>query len=232
MKRSLTTIAMFVVYATVSASAQSLLFDFGRTDTQIPFLNGWNSIVPATTVLFDTIDSNNNFTGIGLEITDEFFQVGEPSHLGSFNPSGAAGIYPVDATSDFFFGHNNAFGGQDPNPLATVKMFNLDPSKEYAFSFFASRQPVGDTRETMYTVRGASSVSGLLEPANNDTEILSLPSVAPDANGEIHVDFESGPNSSNGNFYYVNIMQMDIVPEPSSLALLTLSSLLLVCRRR
>lgn len=229
MSRTVSTIVLITVCTT--ASAQSLLFDFGRTDTQIPFLNSWNSIVPATTTLFDTIDSDNNFTGIGLEITDEFFQVGEPSHFGSFTPSGDAGIYPADATSDFFFGHNNTFAGQDPNPLATVKLFNLDPAKEYAFTFFASRQPVGDLRETLYTVRGGSTVFGTLEPANNDTDILSLPAVAPDSNGEIFVDFESGPNSTS-NFYYVNVMQMDIIPEPSSLVLLSLSGLLMVCRRR
>lgn len=232
MFRKTTIIALIATFATATASAETLLFDFGRTDTQMPFLSGWNNIVPATTVLFDTLDTDNNFTGIGLEITDPFFQTGEPSHLGSFNPAGDAGVYPVDATSDFFFGHNNPFAGAEANPLSTVKLFNLDPSKEYAFSFFASRGPVGDLRETLYTVRGASQVSGVLEPANNETDVLRLSAVAPDANGEIFVDFETGPGSTNGNFYYVNIMQMDIVPEPSSLALLALSSLLMVCRRR
>ena len=232
MSRTISALTLVAAFATLTASAQTLLFDFGRTDTQIPFLNGWNNIVPATTDLFDTLDSNNNFTGIGLEITDPFFQTGEPSFLGSFNPSGDAGIYPVDATSDFFFGHNNAFAGADPNPLATVRLYNLDPAKQYAFSFFASRGPVNDLRETLYTVHGAATVSGVLEPANNETDVLKLSAVAPDGNGEIYVDFQSGPGNTNGNFYYVNIMQMDIIPEPSSLVLLSCSVLLMVCRRR
>jgi hypothetical protein len=86
-------------------------------------------------------------------------------------------------------------------------------------------------RETKYTVHGAASSSGVLEPANNDTDILLFLGVQPDANGEIFVDVEAGPGNTNGTgFYYINLMQMDIVPEPATIGLLALG--LLGFRRR
>ncbi|MGI9429411.1 MAG: hypothetical protein ACR2NM_12185, partial [Bythopirellula sp.] len=150
-------------------SAETLLFDFGRTNRQTS--PNWNNIVPATTTLFALFDSDGNIHGTaGLEITDTFFQTGEPSQGGSEAPAGDAAGYPVDATDDYFFGHTTSFAGADPNPLGQVKLFNLDASSTYNFTFFASRTTNGaDTRDATYTVTGANMGAAVLNAINNNT---------------------------------------------------------------
>ncbi len=214
-----------------AADAETLLFDFGRTDLQTN--PGWNNVVPATGILFATFDSNNNLTGTGFEITDTLFIAGEPSQLGSEAPAGDAAAYPVSATDDYFFGHTTPFAGADADPTGQFKLFNLDPSKTYDFTFFASRQTVTDTRDTAYDVTGLNSLSGVLDASNNNTEVLKLSGITPDANNEIFIDVAPGPNNDNGNgFYYIGLMQVDVVPEPASLSLLAASGLLVLGRRR
>jgi len=214
-----------------AANAETLLFDFGRTDLQSN--PGWNNVVPATGTLFATFDSGNNLTATGFEITDTFFQTGEPSSLGSPAPAGDAAAYPVSATDDYFFGHTTAFAGADANPLGQFKLFNLDPSKTYDFTFFASRQTVNDIRDASYAVNGANSGSVVLNASNNNTEVVTVSGISPDGNNEIFVDVTPGPNNDNGNgFYYIGLMQVDIVPEPASLSLLAASGLLVLGRRR
>ncbi len=236
MKFTMTALATLTL--ATSASATTLLFDFGRTDTQTnqpPTTPTWNNVVPATTQLFAVFeDGGTAVPGVSFEITDQFFQVGEPTaNIGSTNPSGDAGVYPVSATSDPFFGHNAPFAGQDANPYAEVKLSGLDQNMFYDFTFFASRQPVGDNRETQYTVTGAASAQALLNPSNNDTEVVQITDIVPDANGDITVGFESGPNSTS-NFYYINVMQVDVrpIPEPASVSLLAAFGGVLALRRR
>ena len=209
----------------VPASATTLLFDFGNTGRQTA--GNWNNVVPATTQLFALFDSDGNIYNTpngqaGFEITDTFFQTGEPSQLGSEAPAGDAAGYPVDATDDYFFGHTSAFAGADPNPLGQVKLTNLHSARSYNFTFFASRQTVTDTRDATYAVNGANSLSGSLNASNNNTEVLRLNGITADANNEIFVDVTPGPNNDNSvGFYYFGLMQVDeIVPEPSTLFLL------------
>ncbi|MEZ6191312.1 MAG: PEP-CTERM sorting domain-containing protein [Phycisphaerales bacterium] len=216
---------------TQSAGAETLLFDFGHTNVQTN--PGWNNVIPATTTLFATFDSTNTLTSIGFEITDTFFQTGEPSQLGSEAPAGDAAAYPVSATDDYFFGHTTAFAGADPNPLGQFKLFNLDPTKTYNFTFFASRQTVTDIRDSSYDITGGNSGSGVLDASNNNTEVLKINGIVPDGNNEIYVDVTPGPNNNNANgFFYIGLMQVDIVPEPASLSLLGAAGLTLLGRRR
>lgn len=217
--KSLTAV-LFTLVAVAPASATTLLFDFGRTNLQTP--GNWNNVVPATTTLFALFDSDGGIYGTaGLEITDTFFQTGEPSQLGSENPAGDAAGYPVEATDDYFFGHTTPFAGADPNPLGQVKLFNLEADKSYNFTFFGSRQTVNDNRETAFDVDGANSLSGALAVSNNNTEVLRLEGITPDGNNEIFVSVSPGVNNDNSNgFYYIGLMQVDVVPEPTSLLLI------------
>ncbi len=221
--KSLFTIALSLAVV-APASATTLLFDFGRTDMQTN--PNWNNVVPATTELFALFDSIGNIYSTsagqaGFAITDPFFQTGEPSRLGSEAPTGDASGYPVDATDDYFFGHTSAFAGADPNPVGEVKLTNLEPGQPYDFTFFASRQTVNDIRDAEYTVTGANTDSGVLNASNNNDTVLRIPGILPDANNEIFVSVTKGPNNNNGTteFYYIGLMQVDAIPEPSTLLL-------------
>ncbi len=207
-----------------SSLANTLLFDFGNTARQTN--PGWNNVVPATTILFSTFDSGNNLTPVGFEITDTFFQTGEPSQLGTESPSGDAAAYPVTATDDYFFGHTTPFAGADPNPLGQFRLFNLDPTRTYDFTFFASRTGVTDIRDATYSVAGATSDAVSLNASNNDSEVVRVMGMAPNAMNEIFVDVTPGPNNDNNNgFYYLNLMQVDSVPEPSLFGLMTAAAI-------
>lgn len=222
--KSLFTLVLTLAVA-VPASATTLFFDFGNTARQVGGGN-WNNVVPATTQLFALFDSDGNIYTTsngqaGFEITDTFFQTGEPSQLGSEAPAGDAAGYPVDATDDYFFGHTTPFAGADPNPLGQVKLTNLESGVLYDFTFFASRQGVTDTRSALYTVTGANSASGSLNASNNDTEVLRVQGILADGNNEIYIDVEPGlDNDNTTGFYYIGLMQVDVVPEPSAIALL------------
>lgn len=215
-----------------AVSAQTLLFDFGRTDLQAG--PNWNNVVPATTTLFALFDDGGNIVGTsGLEITDTFFQTGEPSQAGSEAPAGDAAAYPVDATDDYFFGHTIPFAGADANPQGQVRLFNLDPTKQYDFTFFASRQTVNDTRSADYDVAGLNSGSISLNASNNNTEVAKVLGISPDGNNDIFVTVTPGADNDNGTgFYYIGLMQVDVVPEPASLGLFGLAGLALLRRRR
>ncbi len=227
--------ALCALVLSAPASAATMLFDFGNTARQTP--GGWNNVVPATTTLFALFDSDGNIVpgDAGFEITDTFFQTGEPSQLGSEAPVGDAAAYPVSATDDYFFGHIGPFSGADDNQLGQFKLFNLDPMLSYDFTFFASRQVVADIRDAQYTVRGANSQSGVLNASNNNSEVIRFTGIIPDANNEIFVDVEPGPNNNNSNgFYYIGLMQVDsaVVPEPSTFSLFAIFLLGTVIRRK
>ncbi len=192
----------------VPCAAQTLLFDFGRTDLQSG--PGWNNVVPATTLISPVVDDSGTvFGSTQLAITDTFFQTGEPSRLGSEAPTGDASAFPVSATDDYLFGHTVPFAGAGPNPLGQFTLSGLDTSLIYDFTFFASRQVVNDTREARYTVRGATTASVVLNASNNDSEVAVVTGVLPDASGAIVVDTEPGPANDNGSgFYYLGLVQV------------------------
>ena len=233
--RLLATLAVAAVVASSAPAATvTLLFDFGRTDRQTA--GNWNNVIPATTTLFSLVDSAGNIHGTaGFEITDTFFQTGEPSQLGTEAPSGAAAGFPVDATDDYLFGHTTPFAGAAANPLGQFRLFNLDPAALYDFTFFASRTGVNDIRDASYAVVGTNSGSGVLNASNNNSEVVRVLGISPDGSNEIFVDVEPGPNNTNANgFYYLGLVQVDVttIPEPSALALLSLVVLAVPALRR
>ncbi len=227
-----------VLLLVAPSAAESMQFDFGRTTLQSPFnpgTDGWNNVVPATTSLFGIFDKNGDLVpGVSLEITDTFFQTGEPSTAGSENPVGDAAGYPVSATDDYFFGHVTGFAGADPNPYGEVTLSGLDPSQAYDFTFFSSRQTVTDVRDTQFEVTGANSGMGIAETSNNNSEVVNINGIFPNANNEIVVGVRGGPNNDNGvGFFYINLMEVSpAIPEPASAGLVLLGGLIVATKRR
>ena len=107
--------------------------------------------------------------------------------------------------------------------MGQVKLFNLDDTKLYNFTFFGARNGVNDICDATYAVTGASSLSGTLNASNNHSEVVRLDGIAADGNNEIFVDVTPGPNNTNGvGFYYINLMQVGIVPIPEPMSAMLL----------
>lgn len=231
-----TLIACSAILLTTASAPATMLFDFGNTARQTPEAEGWNNIVPATTELFAIFDENGDVVpGVSLEITDTFFQTGEPSQVGSEAPSGDAAGYPVSATDDYFFGHTGPFAGAEDNPYGEVTLSGLDPSVAYDFSFFSARNGINDSRQTQFIVTGANNGSVLATTSNNDTEVNHVLGIMPDANNQIAIGVQAGPDNDNGSgFFYINLMEVSpgVIPEPTSVGLLMMGSLFAMAKRR
>lgn len=218
--------------ACTTASAETLLFDFGRTDRQSD-PNQFNNFIPAVASIPNTINDAGNPSGISAEIVDAFFNTGEPSQLGTESPTGVAAQFGADATDDYFFGHTTAFAGADPNPLAIIEFGNFAPTDLVTFTIFSSRANVTDNRETQFDVIGGNGASGALNPSNNDSAVLVIPGITPDGAGNISLNVSPGLNNDNTNgFYYLNAIRIDIVPAPGTLGIAGLGALVLLRRRR
>jgi len=218
-------------------SASTMLFDFGNTARQAPgppSVPTWNNVVPATTTLFALFDDTGAVVpGAALEITDTFFQTGEPSQLGSESPSGDAAGYPVEATDDYFFGHSGPFAGAEDNPFGEVTLSGLDPSLAYDFKFFSARNGVGDSRATEFLVNGATSGAATATTSNNDSEVVSVLGITPTAGGDISVGVRAAASNDNNNgFFYINLMEVTAIPEPTTAALGLVATLGVALRRR
>lgn len=218
------------------ASGVTLLFDFGNLGQ--PTLDpGWNNVTypnPDPAPDIDPVVSSGGAVvpGVALEFTDQFFINGPPSQLGTENPSGDAAAFPVSATDDYFFGHTGPFAGGPDNQTGGFKLTGLQQGVEHDFTFFSSRNGVNDSRETAYSVTGANSDSGVLEASNNESNVLTFAGILPDANGEIAIEVSAGPGNDNGlRFYYINLMQVDFVPEPTSAVLLLSAGALALATR-
>ncbi|MCC6240230.1 MAG: PEP-CTERM sorting domain-containing protein [Phycisphaerales bacterium] len=234
------------LFSAGAASGATVLIDFsddqnytgtdswGRSWNNV---NHYNSAGPVNGMgLKDTTGSS---TGIDLFISNDASVTDKVGFSGrnidgATSPDGQAAArgYPVSATRDSLFGSTAQFGGLTVESVR-LTLKGLDSSQAYDLYFFASRMGVSDNRETEYEVAGATTTSAYLNAANNSGNITSLTNFFSDANGEITIKIDPGPNNTNGSgFYYLGVMELVAVPEPVSLSLLSLGGLALLSRRR
>jgi len=210
---SATALAASLLIPASSLAGDTFLFDFGAdanrtTGGVAPTPIYWNN-VPASMANFEgglvsfMVTTNNSFTEINLEIVSRFNganENGATSGNTEFDPQ---------ATRDSLFGNTEVFSGLE-NITPIFRLTGLDPSATYALKFYASRTGVTDNRETRYTVTGATEEIRDLNVANNVTGTVSVPSMAPDANGHITIALTPGPNNDNANhFTYLGALQID-----------------------
>lgn len=228
---------VIVCAASATSSPGAIIYvDFGDPAQQSN-VTGWNNIVSNTdggSSLANVVDSAGNSTGISMTLTDPFWPGSNQN--GTTSPAGAAGaVFLPSATRDNLFGSVSAFGGFT-EPTGGYLLSGLDPSGNttYRFTFFGSRTGVTDNRETAYMLDGANSTTVYLNTANNLSEVAVATGMIPDAAGNIALTVAPGPNNTNSSrFYYIGAMQVisTVIPEPTSILILSLGAGLLGRRR-
>lgn len=204
-----------------TSQAQTYLLDFGgaNTTTRGPApgdpLNYWNNVTgdvggSSTGVLTNLVATDNTRSAINLVMVSRFNGINENGTVDST-------IFPVNATRDSMFGNTELFG-ELADVYPSFKLTGLDATTLYSFTFYASRNGVGDVRETAYTVIGDSAQLAVLDPANNIDTTTSVNGLKPGPNGEIAISLAPTDNNNNGNhFTYLGVLRIDAVPPQTPL---------------
>ena len=205
--------AVRMVYPEVAppivVSVDSVLIDFGDNLTPAPWINITD---PQAGAAVDMVSQFGIETGIDLTINDAFNNI---NRTGETNTDPSLGL-PVTVTADNFFGNVGTFGGQE-QPTGGMDFTDLDTSKVYTFSIFASRANVSDQREAMYTLTGAG-VDSMALNASNNTDMRAVMTMKPDASGTINLTAGAGPGNDNGTgFYFIGsvILSYDVAEPPA-----------------
>ena len=187
----------------VLASAQTEFFiDFGSSG----FPSGvrtvvWNDIdttnVSATHAL---VDGGGNASNLQLDFTPGKELVNEVA-LGTLTPAPGSPMallgWPATALQDTLWNDWNA-------PEAEFVLSGLDPDATYDFRIAASRIGASDVRSAEYVAEGFNTVHGVLDAGNNDSQIVSLMGVVPDALQTIRFHMRADPSNTNPQgFYYL-----------------------------
>lgn len=208
--------------APLSTHGQTFLFDFGGANPTTGQPETWNTVLSSvgtsdTGKMLNLVSTDNTVTEVDLLMVARFS--GE-------NPNGATSstIFPSSATRDSLYGQDTRF--------PRFKLTELDVSKTYDFTFYASRSG-SENRETLYTVTGGISGSVVLNASNNVNQTVSLFGITPNAAGEILIALDPTVNNNTTNkFTYLGVMVVTAVPEPSSVTCLASGVVMLLARRR
>ncbi|WP_130735124.1 GDSL-type esterase/lipase family protein [Flavobacterium sp. J27] len=216
MKKTLLLILIIFSY-TFQCKAQSLdqffLVDFGPSTgtngsiTSSPDTNSnyWNNCTNGSLSSISTlINSNNTASNYTLEVTDSFV-VNTNINYGPTNTSSNLEELAIStATQDYFYLET----GGSANATGALKLGNLNPSKAYQFSVFASR-PTSSVRISNYTFTGSSTYSNQIQTSDgstgNLTTILTTPLLYPNNLGNITINL----SIAQGGFAYINAIKIE-----------------------
>jgi len=214
-----------------SAHAATLYnVDWGKNNPDSVLYNGaaaigsagdiWNTTDPEANVLSDLVDildASGNPSNVDVAWSDEL------------QSSVNAGAIEFGST-----GHNalmEDYGFTAPGTTAIMTITDLTPNADYTLYLYGV--PDGASQDTTFAVTGANEGPQLVLPGNtNDDNGL--------ANPEDYVVFtgNTGPSGqivytqTGSSFSASNGLQLEVVPEPSSLLLLCLGGVFAARRRR
>lgn len=207
MKKSYKLLLLLALPCTMLAQEYTYI-DFGSPNSTTS-TGVWNNVTSTVQnedgITVSLVSSTGTSTGV-LTVNDSFDLV---NNNGTTTPN-ASLPFPATATQDSFFGETGPFGSNDNiNPTGGFVLSGLDPTYYYSFSIFASRMGPTDNRETQYTLTGATTETAYLNASGNDSSTADVSNIQPNANGEITLVAQPGPNNNNGTgFYYLGAIEM------------------------
>jgi predicted esterase len=155
----------------------------------------WNNTNKGTPSLNDNFpalkDETGANSGIGLQITSPWQNLGNATNTFGVNTGNNSGVYP-DAVMISCYFTNDA--------TQSIRIYGLNIANKYNFTFFGSRSGVTDDRTSVYTI-GTTSVS--LNAANNSTNTVSINNVTPNPDGSVTMTLAK---TSAALFAYLNAM--------------------------
>lgn len=140
-------------------------------------------------------DHTGAVTSVGFNVTSYWEGIPAGTNTG-VNTGNNSGVYPDNVMRSFWF--TNA-------ALQTIRVYGLNPSLKYNFTFFGSRCCVSDDRTSVYTINGTSAN---LNAANNSQNTASLTNMVPNASGELTLTLSKTDASQFG---YLNAMVIESI---------------------
>lgn len=227
----------------LSAQAQTILVDFGNNGTNgnitaSPDANGnyWNNSYNGGYTVTNMVTTANGTTTIDLGYTTAVA-----------TNSAALGVGAAPSPLNITTAYEDAIfsTGTTAGTGITIRFSQLDLTKTYKFTLFGSRSAT-DNRTTNFEMVGASTSTGSLQTSGtniggaginyNNSNVLVLGGVSGIApNGSSQIDLTLYATSTDTNkFAYLNAMQIDVIPEPTTWALLAagLTTVVIFRRRR
>lgn len=221
MRRLRAMVMLAAVVAMGTNAGAAILLDVGLGGS-LTSTTGWNNL--------SALNSSNNAmvdsTGAPTPVTFDAANWGGANNTGTTAAvSGPSGPYPSTASFDFFF--------VSPPNTATITFHGLgtDPLN---VTLFASRAFNAVDRVGVYTLTGANSASITIDATGanggiGSTTPVTLQNILPTASGDLTLSVAA---ASGSTFAYLNVVEINAVPEPGSLALAGGAGLALLLRRR
>ena len=162
------------------------------------------------------VDSDNDINGFindqgvastySFSVTDAFVAA---------NDAGATSTnsdFPDTALRDSYYVQDGT------NATGAVTFSDLSTSNFYQFEIIASRDGVGDNRDSEYTATGLNSGTASLDAANNTSNTVTITDIQADASGNIVLSLQKGAGNTNGSgFAYLGAIKLTETSSPLSL---------------
>ena len=242
--------------ATTTAAEAGVYIDFNSTDSAADGTtsfngNAWNNVfissqpVAAAVPLQDHTSASSGLTlrisnaaTTGSSVGGGFLKVsGAPNGLATSAGQALARNYPSSATKDFLFGSEFSDGGtySSPTKTVTLTLAGFTEGEAYRFYGLASRAGLSGSRQGQITFTGENTTSVVTDGLNTSGNVFDSGVIVAPAGGVITLSLNSPSNLSSNTparFFYLNVLEIQAVPEPASLGLAGLAGVALLRRRR
>ncbi|GEP98351.1 fibronectin type III domain-containing protein [Chitinophaga cymbidii] len=130
-------------------------------------------------VFANLLDVQNQNTGMSLSIETPWQNINNTYNTNNFGYSTGnnSGIYPDVVTASNWF---------TQNAIQVMKLSGVDTNYQYTFTFFGSRNGIGDNRLSIYRLNDTASAT--LNTSNNQSTTVTLHNIRANANGEIKME--------------------------------------------